>query len=155
MLINTYTKRVDEKGFTLIELLVVMGILAILMAIVLIAVNPGRQFSLANNSSRSNAVGQILSAVGQYEAENKGAVPPGITATATVIGDGTGQVNICQYLMPTYIPSLPEDPSINNGQSISNCTGYNTGYSISVDTNNRVTVSAGLAELGKTITVTR
>ena len=34
----------NEKGFTLIEVLVVIGILAVLLAIVIIAINPAKNF---------------------------------------------------------------------------------------------------------------
>ncbi len=40
----------QQKGFTLIELLVVIGILTVLLSIVLVAINPARQFSQANNT---------------------------------------------------------------------------------------------------------
>ncbi|MDQ5951176.1 MAG: hypothetical protein QG639_453, partial [Patescibacteria group bacterium] len=39
----------SKHGFTLIELLVVIGILAVLLAITLVAINPARQFAQANN----------------------------------------------------------------------------------------------------------
>ena len=70
----------NQKGFTLIELLVVIGILAVLLAITLIAINPARQFSLANNTKRSSDVNAILNAVNQYMADHKGALPTGISA---------------------------------------------------------------------------
>ena len=60
------TKFSTQKGFTLIELLVVIGILAILLAITLIAINPARQFGQANDTKRRSDATQILNAVGQY-----------------------------------------------------------------------------------------
>ena len=60
------------RGFTLIEILVVIGLIAILAAIVLIAINPGRQFAQARNSQRESNVNTILNAVGQDLADNKG-----------------------------------------------------------------------------------
>ena len=66
------------SGFTLIELLVVIGILGILLAIVLIAINPAAQFAQANNTARTNDVNTILNAVHQYAADHKGVLPAGI-----------------------------------------------------------------------------
>ena len=82
----------NVKGFTLIELLVVIGILAILLSIVLIAINPARQFGQANNTRRRSEVTQILNAIGAYAADNKGQLPAGIPATtAREIGSGAGK----------------------------------------------------------------
>src|SRR6266536_4617641 len=88
-----------QKGFTLIELLVVIGILAILLAIVLIAINPARQFQQANDTKRRSDVNAILNAVNQYMADNHGALPNTtnpITSTPTNIGSGaSGSLAIC------------------------------------------------------------
>lgn len=152
-----------NRAFTLIELLVVIGILAVLLAIVLIAINPARQFSQANNTKRRNDVLQLLNAVHQYAAENRGnLVPLSIpqespsTAGAQVSGQG---VNICSFLVPRYISALPVDPLTNNGTAIASCSAdpnYATSYRIIQSvSDNRLTVEAPAAELGETITVTR
>jgi prepilin-type N-terminal cleavage/methylation domain-containing protein len=143
----------SQKGFTLIELLVVIGILAILLAITLIAINPARQFAQANNTKRSSDVNAILNAIGQYQADNHGALPAGMPAagaSAITIGGGTGQADICSALATQYIAQLPVDPLTNNGTPIaSTCpANYNTGYQVSVGAgNNRVTVSAPATEI--------
>ncbi|KKU11008.1 MAG: hypothetical protein UX14_C0005G0022, partial [Parcubacteria group bacterium GW2011_GWF1_45_5] len=58
-----------RKGFTLIELLIVIGIIVLLAGVVIIALNPARQFALARNSQRWSNVNAILNAVGQRMAE--------------------------------------------------------------------------------------
>lgn len=156
-----FTARNNQRGFTLIELLVVIGILAILLAIVLVAINPARQFAQANNTQRKSDVNSILNAVHQYMADNNGTPPAGITATATNIGSGTGNVNLCADLVTTYMADLPLDPTAGTespANSVCSDTGatYSTGYSISISaTDNRITVSAPTAELSESITVTR
>jgi len=132
-------KYTSQQGFTLIEILVVIGMIALLAAIVLIAINPARQFAQGRNSQRTNDVGSILNAIGQYTADNKGVLPPAITTTETPIK--TGGIDLCATLTPTYISSLPVDPS--NGSPVTNCgASYDTGYTVSKDTNGRVTVCA-------------
>ncbi len=152
----------ERRGFTLIELLVVIGILAVLLAITLIAINPARQFASANNTKRSSDVNAILNAIDQYAADNKGQLPAGIpdtTAGPGIIGSGVGQVNICAAVVTTYLAALPVDPLTNNGTPVTNCAavgGYNTNYTVvRSTTDNRVTVSAPAAELNATISVTR
>ncbi len=154
---KVYTKYMKsaQRGFTLIELLVVIGILAVLLTIVLIAINPGRQFAQANNTKRRSDVNALLNAIHQYGADNKGALPGGLVGTPGVvlnISSASTSGNLCSALMPTYLSTLPIDPSI-NAQPIASCGGqYNTGYQVvygsSTDaTNRRVTVIAPSADL--------
>ena len=143
-------------GFTLIELVVVIGIIAVLAAIVLVAVNPTRQFQLANNSKRQSDVSAILSAVQQYAVANHGVYPSGITAAAQII-EKAGGVDLCASLVTTYIAALPVDPLTNNGTSVINCgAAYNTNYTIlksAVDS--RLTVAAPGAQQGAVISITQ
>ena len=150
----------NQKGFTLIELLVVIGILAVLLAITLIAINPAKQFSQANNTKRRSDVNAILNAVDQYMADNKGALPAGITEAAQQISGVTGAgANICADLVPAYIAALPVDPQTGTGAAITQAgcaTEYVTGYTIVKSAaNNRITVTATTIELGDQISVTR
>ena len=132
-----------NKGITLIEILVVIGIIAILAAIVLIAINPARQFAQANNSQRSSNVNAILNAVGQYMADNKGAVPSGISGVAAEVSEA-----LCDDLTPTYLPAIPADPSNNIG-SYTVCADIDAGdidYTI-IQTSGRITVTATETEI--------
>ncbi|MEM3063600.1 MAG: type II secretion system protein [Nitrososphaerota archaeon] len=155
-----------SRAFTLIELVVVVGILAALLAIVLVAINPARQFAQANNTQRRSDVNAILNAIHQYAADNQGALPTGIDTTVRTIcmpvaSCAANAVDLCAILTPTYIADLPRDPSsgsITGGSTCATATAYNTGYTV-VSTGstagNRITVSAPSAELGETISVTR
>jgi prepilin-type N-terminal cleavage/methylation domain-containing protein len=143
----------NRKGFTLIELLVVIGILTVLLSIVLIAINPAKQFAQANNTQRRSDTSAILNAVHQYAADNSGAVPTGITTSAKSIGSGASDADICSDLVQEYIAEMPVDPTAGTW---TDCSSYTTGYSIVKSAaNNRITVTAGSAELGEVISITR
>ena len=153
-----------NKGFTLIEILVVIGIIAILAAIVIIAINPAKQFAQARNTQRVANVNAILNAVGQRIADNKGifegtftigtafdcdklpssgvdinsaSFDPNDFETVTTsmgtstLGNTSGNLGC---LVPTYIATLPTDPS--------GATSPDTGYVIDVDSTGRVSVCA-------------
>ena len=138
----------NKKGFTLIELLVVIGILALLLAITLIAINPAKQFMQANDTKRSSDVNAILNALNQYAADHKGQLPAGIGASATAIAS-VGGVDLCADLVTEYLAALPTDPTTGSaatvvGAPVTVCaSAYATGYSVSRSaTNNRLTVTA-------------
>lgn len=159
------------KGFTLIEILIVIGIIAILMAAALVAVNPFRQFALANNANRWSGVTTTMNAVSQAIVDGRGAfvcTPSGaavtdcpavgdtVPITATNMADPTSDptgYDICSCLVDTYVAAMPYDPQTGGYTS---CTTYDTQYEISCDiTNGRITISAPDAQLGETISITR
>lgn len=152
------------SGFTLIELLVVIGILGILLAIVLIAINPARQFAQANNTARQSDITTILNAIHQYSADNKGDltklnIPLFDSGKANngALEISDGGVNICSFIVPTYVAALPTDPADptkglqipagDSSKAANTCTGtYSTQYFVVKDSTGRVTVSAPKAQ---------
>lgn len=154
----TAQKTFNNKGFTLIELLVVIGILAVLLAITLIAINPARQFAQANDTKRRSDVNAILNAVHQYAVEWNGQLPAAITTSDQAISNGAA--DLCDDLVPEYVAALPSDPqAANGGVNIEegDCAAYDTEYTIlqTAAPNNRVTVTAPNAETVSLIEVTR
>lgn len=152
-----------NQGFTLIEILIVIGIIAILATIVLIAINPARQFAQARNSQRSSNVNTLLNAIGQRIADNKGIFAGGTCPTLIVATDynitstvGAGNIDLADCLVPTYISAqLPADPTTGSWTDADN---YNTGYHIVLDASGRFTVSAPSTDVppaGAVISITR
>lgn len=144
----------NKKGFTLVEVLLVVVIIAVLAAIVIVAINPGRQIAQANNTQRSSDVKTLLDAVHEYGIDNRGTLPAAITGTATEVGSAVGSVDICSLLVPTYVAAMPFDPNA-TGAHWTSCADYDTGYTIMTTAEGRVTVNAPGAELSESITVTR
>jgi type IV pilus assembly protein PilA len=150
-------KKTAKTGFTLIEILVVIGLIALLAAIVIVAINPARQFAQGRDTQRTSNVGTILNAIGQNMADNKGlfTCATALPATAKDLSKATLDLRAC--LVPTYVAELPLDPGADathtpgsNTCTTATCAGatesYDTKYTVMQDaTTARVTVCADQA----------
>jgi prepilin-type N-terminal cleavage/methylation domain-containing protein len=149
-------KEHSKHGFTLIEVLVVVGIIGLLSTVVLIAVNPARQFATAHNAQRSANIHTLLNSIGQYTVDHQGKLPDKADDknTETFVPIAKGGADICAVLVPVYLPALPIDPR--TGGTITDCSSdYDTGYTINVDAHGYVTITAPHAELAAVIEAIR
>lgn len=156
----------NNRGFTLIELIVVIGILVFLIAVVLVAVDPGRRFAESRNAQRWQEASSILNAVLEYQADNDGthltAVSNLTAGSNYIIGTaGSGCDSGCTQagttqaacanlsgLADTYIASIPIDPD-----TVTWGAGK-TGYYITKSTNGRITIGACVPQAEGTTTPT-
>jgi prepilin-type N-terminal cleavage/methylation domain-containing protein len=154
-----YTNKLKPRnGFTLIEILLVIGIIAILAAIVIIAINPARQLAQARNAQRWADINAILNAVYQYTIDNNGTLPSTISTDgeeicATNATSCTGLVDLSVLTdNEAYLVSIPIEPLC---PPSCDSSGNGVGYEISKDSYGRVTVEATEAELSVSISATR
>jgi prepilin-type N-terminal cleavage/methylation domain-containing protein len=135
-----------SHGFTLIEVLLVIAILSILAAIVIVAINPSKQFGEAQNAQRRSDIEAILNATHQYSLDNGGTLPGGgsIVTGTDCMNDG---VTICRSQQSCdganmdeliydekYLVDIPHDP-VEYDDNL-------TGYSIMSTENGRIVVCA-------------
>ncbi len=126
--------------------------MVILMGIVLVAVNPGRQYQMARDAKRGSDVNAILNALNQYQIDHNGTVSDiGTFATCGVgwtnIGMDTGNIDLNTDLVASYIAEMPIDPH-------TDCDTLDTCYDVCVTGAGRITVAAPIAET-RSISVTR
>lgn len=152
-----YRPDASSRGFTLVEILIVIGMLAILTTIVLVAVNPLRQFAQARNSQRQANVSALLNAVSNRVADNRGVFegegcPPLPTEhTLEIASLDENYYDLRDCLVPNYIPEMPFDPALGfNECTTTECSGpgerYSTEYTIQQDSHrSRITICAPLS----------
>jgi prepilin-type N-terminal cleavage/methylation domain-containing protein len=107
--INMKNRR--KEGFTLIELLIVIGIIAILAAAVIIAINPGQQFKQARNATRWSHMNSVVNAAYSYLISEGGASPDcNDGSTDMGAGDNLRDISHCATDLADHIGDVPADP---------------------------------------------
>lgn len=146
--------RSHREAFTLVELLLVICIVAILASIVIVSINPKKQYGDARDTQRRADVNTILNAIAEYAAQHKGKLPPAITTnslqicqTAAASCGGYADLSVLTT-SGAYLPKIPIDPQIDSG------TG-GTRYYVQKNANGTVTVTAPGAENTTSISVSR
>ncbi len=135
----TRKKLTSMNGFTLIELLVVIGILAILLAITLIAINPNKHFQDSRNTQRSSNVSEILNAIYEYESANNGNQPPSLTNLSLTMPLGEAPT---QAATSVTFSSPSVTYTVASGNTITSGNVLVTGCSVAAD-NGTFPVTAG------------
>ena len=139
----------SHRGFTLIELLIVITILATLLVVVFVALNPGGRLQAARDARRSSDVDSILTAIHQYVIDNNSTYPAGLSTVEQQLGTATTGCAIstggCTVTATScldvstplvkYLKSIPIDP-------VTTYTDASTGYSVLKDSNGIITVRA-------------
>ncbi len=154
----------NNKGFTLVELLLVIGIIVVLLSVVLVAVDPAKRLKQSRDAVRRQDVGDIMEAVMQYTTDNNGSFPAAIDSSAgtyqvmgtassgcntgcPAVTTGAACADLSSALVPSYLASMPIDPSAG--------TAANTSYAIDKSAAGKITIVACNPEIATTISVQR
>ena len=128
--------RKKYKAFTLIEILVALGLMAILLSITILAINPQKSSAQSRNVKRWNGVRAISNGLEQWLIDDKVSTPLlegdgspviGCASGGSIIVDqpttNDGEIDLDAILVGTdleYMVDLPRDPTFSSGSD----TGY-------------------------------
>jgi prepilin-type N-terminal cleavage/methylation domain-containing protein len=153
----------NKAGFTLIELLIVIAIIAILVAVIFVILNPLELFSRSRNAQRWVKISELLTSLHVYSVHHEGTVPnqsDWTEDTNYVLGTGSGCNTTCgatttefscldldQLVADKRISEIPRDPRYG--------TIANTDIWVRRASGTIITVGICDPELDETIELTR
>ncbi len=157
------TLKGENSGFSMMEIMLVVVLLSVLIAGVIVAVNPADQFARARNTERIAHIREYHETISRKIAVEglswncvSGPFPQEIDEGEPVfleIGSGANQYNLCQCLVPVHMQSFSVDPLVGNIDNPRTCAGsYSSGYEIWQNSlNNKIILRAPHAERGEVI----
>ncbi len=154
---RTYNIKNKKQGFTLVEVMLVIGLIGILAGMIIVAINPVRQFKVARDTERQTHILAIMNAVNANMSEHSGiftcmGTPRDLpTTTLAIIGSDAGALDIRDCLVPMYLGEIPKDPKI--GRPYNSSTGYSTGYALGISSTTGSLIIEAQGELQSRITV--
>jgi type IV pilus assembly protein PilA len=151
--------QVQTKGFTLVEVMLVIGLIGILAGMVIVAINPVRQFKVARDTERQTHILALMNAVNANMSEHSGIFTcNGIaqdlpTTTLKLVTSDQDGLDIRSCLVPAYLGELPQDPK--TGRAYSTASGYSTGYLLGISSTTGSLILEAQGEIDSRITVGR
>lgn len=96
----------SQKGFTLLELLIIIAVVAVLMAVAYVAINPAERLAQARDAERITDIHALADAMELYALDNDGypAEADGYNGKIGIGGD-------IDTLLADYIAEVPADPA--------------------------------------------
>ncbi len=139
----------NQSGFNLVSLIAALSVLAILIAFILVELDPAEKINQSKDARRQQDILLISYALDDYMKNNNGALPDGIipttdksvlcTSAATLNCDNSANID-CLVLdesgdfLSSYLEGLPIDPDKTDVMD--------SGYYLQVDSSNHIVVGA-------------